>query len=463
MTLTGPGGVGKTRLALRVAADVQRAFRRRVAGRARRAGEPRAARRIGERGPGDQGRSPRPPVEVLIDHLREKRALLILDNCEHLLEPAPYWRGCCARAPSLRILATSREALGIAGEQALAGPHPAAAAPGAGRPSSPSGPGTVGGGTACSSSGPRRPAGLRAHRGQPARRGADLPAAGRHPAGDRAGGGAAAALSAEQIAAPAGQPVPAAHRRFTRDAAPPADAARAVDWSYALCTGDGAAAVGAALGVRRRPGPRGGRGGLLRGRHRPRGGRRPGDRAGGQVGPDPGGSSPRFHGDPLPAAGDDRQYGRERLVASGQECTLQRLHRDHFRRLAAEAYAQRFGPLQVSWLGQAEARPRQPAHRAGVLLHRTRGDLRRPGHGHRPALPLDHEPLPQGGAPLDGPEPPQRHAGPDEIRGRALWSNSWLAIIQADVVSAATMLEEAGNSGTPGRSRSWPTSRSTRG
>src|SRR5206468_370147 len=59
----------------------------------------------------------RPVLQSLTDHLRSKRLLLILDNCEHLIE-------ACARAadailrscPQVRILSSSREALGIAGE-----------------------------------------------------------------------------------------------------------------------------------------------------------------------------------------------------------------------------------------------------------------------------------------------------------------------------------------------------------
>ncbi|GAA3418766.1 ATP-binding protein [Streptosporangium vulgare] len=137
-----------------------------------------------------------------------------------------------------------------------------------------------------------------------------------------------------------------------------------------------------------------------------------------------------------------RQYGRERLVASGQERALQRLHRDHYRRLAAEAYAERFGPRQVSWLGRLKldhANLRTALEycfgesgetsvalgmATDLLYHWTTSHYLREG---RRWLDLSL----------------RCAGGPDEIRGRALWSNSWLAIIQADVVSATTMLEEA--------------------
>ncbi|GAA3418764.1 AAA family ATPase [Streptosporangium vulgare] len=267
VTLTGPGGVGKTRLALHVAADVQRAFPDGVwfvelagletpellAGLVNEALEIRDV-------------SHRPAVEVLIDHLREKRALLILDNCEHLLRACAVLAGALVRsAPYLRILATSRQALGISGEQTLVVPPPAAAA-GPRRPQAVRGAvGPVGVGTPVRRTGHRRTAGFHAHRGQPISGGADLPAAGRHPARDRAGRRAAARPLPRGAAGPAGQPVPAAHRRFTRDTAPPADTARADRLEPRPVHREGAVAVGARLGVRRRPGPRRGRGGLLGG------------------------------------------------------------------------------------------------------------------------------------------------------------------------------------------------------
>jgi predicted ATPase len=57
------------------------------------------------------------PVDALTNHLRSRRSMLVLDNCEHLLDACArlvdaLLRGC----PALRILATSREALGVAGE-----------------------------------------------------------------------------------------------------------------------------------------------------------------------------------------------------------------------------------------------------------------------------------------------------------------------------------------------------------
>ncbi|MBV6761938.1 LuxR C-terminal-related transcriptional regulator [Rhodococcus opacus] len=60
------------------------------------------------------------PVTDLVEHLRGKQLLLIVDNCEHIIEPVATLLGnLLAAAPPLRILATSRQVLGVEGEVAL--------------------------------------------------------------------------------------------------------------------------------------------------------------------------------------------------------------------------------------------------------------------------------------------------------------------------------------------------------
>ena len=127
LTLTGPGGCGKTRLALQVAADSIGKLAAGVwlADLAPRTAHPDSvwatvADALGVRAEHghDGGVAPgRPVPRALLDFLRSREMLLVLDNCEHLLLPCgEFATRVLATCPRVRILATSREALGIAGE-----------------------------------------------------------------------------------------------------------------------------------------------------------------------------------------------------------------------------------------------------------------------------------------------------------------------------------------------------------
>ena len=118
VTLTGAGGVGKTRLACQVGADLAGQFRDGVwlvelaplsdAGLVPQAVA--AALAVDEQ----PGRS---ILAVLGDYLRTRPLLLIFDNCEHVLTTCASLAEALLRTcPDVRVLATSREALGIAGE-----------------------------------------------------------------------------------------------------------------------------------------------------------------------------------------------------------------------------------------------------------------------------------------------------------------------------------------------------------
>jgi predicted ATPase/DNA-binding SARP family transcriptional activator len=118
LTLTGVGGVGKTRLALELAARVVEEFPGGVwfvdlSGIADPALVPQqVAEVLGLRK--DPALS---LVEILRNHLRKTDVLLLLDNCEHLLpSSAELMETLLLGAATLRILATSRESLGVAGE-----------------------------------------------------------------------------------------------------------------------------------------------------------------------------------------------------------------------------------------------------------------------------------------------------------------------------------------------------------
>ncbi len=118
VTLTGPGGIGKTRLALSVAGEAVRGFADGVwlvALDAVADGARVPAQIAGVFGLKEEpGRT---PLECLTVHLRERRLLLVLDNCEHLLDASAQVAGHLLReCAGLRVLTTSREALGMTGE-----------------------------------------------------------------------------------------------------------------------------------------------------------------------------------------------------------------------------------------------------------------------------------------------------------------------------------------------------------
>jgi diguanylate cyclase (GGDEF)-like protein len=120
LTLVGPGGIGKTRLAIQSASERGRDFRDGVYVVSLAAVSdvehivPAVAEAMGFvfRGESDH-------TQQLLEYLREKEVLLVLDNFEHLLSHAVLLTQMLGAAPSLRILATSRERLNLQGESVL--------------------------------------------------------------------------------------------------------------------------------------------------------------------------------------------------------------------------------------------------------------------------------------------------------------------------------------------------------
>jgi predicted ATPase/DNA-binding CsgD family transcriptional regulator len=119
VTVTGPGGVGKSRLVTEVARQVGDLFPDgvwfieldAVADAAQVPAVVTSALGV-QQDPG------RPPLEVLVGVLAPRRLLLILDNCEHVLSAvADLCRALLARADDVRVLTTSRERAGVDGEE----------------------------------------------------------------------------------------------------------------------------------------------------------------------------------------------------------------------------------------------------------------------------------------------------------------------------------------------------------
>lgn len=119
LTLTGPGGVGKTRLALRLASDLWDEF----------GGEVFVVQLAPVHDPAStvaaiatavdvQQRQHLSVEETLIEYLRARKGLLVLDNCEHLRATvAPLADRLLGLCPEVTVLATSREVLGLPSEQ----------------------------------------------------------------------------------------------------------------------------------------------------------------------------------------------------------------------------------------------------------------------------------------------------------------------------------------------------------
>ncbi|HEY5855506.1 MAG TPA: LuxR C-terminal-related transcriptional regulator [Aldersonia sp.] len=118
VSLLGPGGVGKTRLAQEVAARSARAFRdsfRWIDLAPVRDPERLLFAAAAALGVTDQ--STRPVFDKNFDHVRSRRMLIVVDNCEHLLDAAAQFVATVlGEAPEVCVLATSREALGVDGE-----------------------------------------------------------------------------------------------------------------------------------------------------------------------------------------------------------------------------------------------------------------------------------------------------------------------------------------------------------
>ena len=118
VTLTGSGGVGKTRISLKVGGHVLEEYPNGVwLVELAPLNDPELLPQTVASVFGIVTQSTRSHTELLINFLRPKTALLILDNCEHLLDASASLADTLLKyCPHLKILATSREALGILGE-----------------------------------------------------------------------------------------------------------------------------------------------------------------------------------------------------------------------------------------------------------------------------------------------------------------------------------------------------------
>jgi non-specific serine/threonine protein kinase len=119
VTLCGTGGVGKSRLALRVAHESHRAFADGVwMAELAKVQDPALVAHVVADALDLRDQSIRDSESVLIDYLADKHLLLVLDNCEHVIDACVHLvRSLFSAAPQLHILVTSREPLRIGAEQ----------------------------------------------------------------------------------------------------------------------------------------------------------------------------------------------------------------------------------------------------------------------------------------------------------------------------------------------------------
>jgi len=444
VTLTGVGGVGKTRLAVRVAGQLRRAFPDGVwLVSLADLSDPALLTATVATVLGVQDYSAQGLMAAVCEFLRGRHLLLVMDNCEHLVDACAGFVGAVLlAAPKVRVLATGRQSLGMAAEQCWRAlptpdlPEPPDGGHDAARVSAPE----LAGSEAVT---------LFVERAQAVRAGfAVTPANGTAVARicRRLDGiPLALELAAVRLRAMSEQQIlDRLDDRFgllakgDRAAVSRQQTLRAlIDWSYEHCTGPeralwqrasvfaGGFDLAAAEQVCARDGITSGQvldlvDALA-------------DKSVLSVDPD---GEPRYR-----MLETIRQYGRDRLAASGQRSVLQRLQRDYYQQLVRTARSQWFGPDQVAWQarlrrehanlraalefcltepGQAQA---ALSIAADIWLYFISGHVGEGRWWYDRALPLA--------------------TGPSPARAAALWANGLMAASQGDYPTAGSMLRES--------------------
>ncbi|MFI7027986.1 ATP-binding protein [Microbispora rosea] len=437
VTLIGMGGVGKTRLALRAAEEVRRTF-------------PGGVRLVELGALEDPGllaqavaealsvneHSTRPPLDVLVERLRGRQALIVLDNCEHVLAECAVLVDTLVRAlPDLRVLATSRQALGIAGEQILE--------------LAPLSTPTPGGDSAvplAESDAVR----LFAERAASVVPGFEVTEENEEVVAEicRRLDGLPLAIEMAAVrlrALSVRQVLERLDDRFrlltggSRAALPRQRTLRALfEWSYELCTEqerllwqrvsvfagrldlEAAEQVCAGDGIARED--------VL-------------ELVAGLVDKS---VLLRRESDGMVRyclLDTVRQFGRELLAASGEEATLHRRHRDYYRKITSRAWAELFSAAQQSWVERL-----QPDH---VNLRKALDwSLREPGEAET-GLAMTAEllyhwsgyHLSEGAGWFD--RSLAAATEPGEVRAHALWAGAWISLLRGDCATTLARLEEA--------------------
>ena len=451
VTLTGAPGVGKTRLAVQLAHQLRTGYADGVwLVELADLDEPTlaasaTARALGVREAG------RTPIDALLQELRDRELLLVLDNCEHLLDAcAALAEALLTGCPGVRVLATSRQPLGLTGEIAWQVPPLSVPEPPDSAPPVP----TSGAFRAATDTDMLRAllaseagrlfveraraarAGFELTEAERGGGGGDLPARGRNTAGDRAGGGADRAPGAAADRRPPGRSLPPARAGSIRPASPRHDTLRSlVDWSHDLLSDAGAGRVPTAVRLRRRVDARGRRG-VVRRRTRSTCSAQLVDKSLVLVDEQAAALRYRLHE-------TIRQYAHERLDESGEAPEVRRLHADYYLALAEAPQPRLFGaelqPL-LEILDQEHDNLRHALRWVGEAGEATsaRASPGRSGASGRFAATCAR------GAP-GWSACSRRRARPSRraARARALNAIGFLAFLQGDYRTAQPLLEES--------------------
>ncbi|WP_432928594.1 ATP-binding protein [Microbispora sp. CA-135349] len=437
VTVIGPGGVGKTRLALRAAEEVRRSFPGGVRLVELAALEDPAllVQAVGE-ALSVNDHSTRPPLGALVEHLRGRQTLIVLDNCEHVLAECAVLVDTLVRAlPELRVLATSRQVLGIDGERIvelapLSMPKP--------------------GGDSAVPLAASDAVRLFAERAASVVPGFEVTEENEAAVAEICRRLDGLPLAIEMAAVrlrvlSVSQVLERLDDRFrlltggSRAALPRQRTLRALfEWSYDLCTEqerllwqrasvfvggldlEGAEQVCAGDGIARED--------VL-------------ELVAGLV--DKSVLLRREHDGVVRYCLLDtvRQFGRELLAASGDEATLHRRHRDYYRKITSRAWAELFSAAQQSWVERLQ---RDHAN----LRKALDWSLREPGEAGT-GLAMTAEllyhwsgyHLSEGAGWFD--RSLAAATEPGEVRAHALWAGAWIALLRDDRATTLARLEEA--------------------
>ena len=224
LTLLGVGGLGKTRLSLQLAADVMDDYPDGVWFVELAAiADARMVAQAAATVLGVKEEAGRPVGEALMKAVKDRRLLLVLDNCEHVVDAcAELAKDLLQAGPHLKILASSREPLHVAGETSY--PMPALAVPDAARHRRRNA-AAVRSGAPVRRASDRGAAGVSRHGQKRHRRGRNLSTPRRYPVGDRARRGAPACPSGGKDRGASDGSVPFVDRRLQDRAAAAANLA----------------------------------------------------------------------------------------------------------------------------------------------------------------------------------------------------------------------------------------------